>query len=238
MMLVPCLFQCGCVCFSSLSSFRECLRPFLRTLIVCLLPSSLLACVFASPRQSHCTFAWRVNPISDPTPTTTSERKTHPHTHNSPTMSSVNMRQRSKSSSRINHPPTWRSHHDVRVRRGGEKILEILRASLPHTTDGSSIESQAPFVSTAFVEMKPFLMVATIWTSRINFLAASLPRIPGLMVLCLFFGFAMSNTMIGPFLITQFGKESACNLSLLNFLLDSLSIKHCPQKQYTIPWFQ
>ena len=57
MMLGPCLFQCGCVCFSSLSSFRECLRPFLPTLIVCLLPPSLFACAFASHRQSHCTFA-------------------------------------------------------------------------------------------------------------------------------------------------------------------------------------
>ena len=65
----PCPFPCGCVCFSSISSFRECLRPFPPTLIVCLLPSSLLAsacllllllslaCVFASPLLSlSCVF--------------------------------------------------------------------------------------------------------------------------------------------------------------------------------------
>ena len=37
-------------------------------------------------------------------------------------------------------------------------------------------------------------------TLRVNFLAASLPRIPGHMVLCLFFGFAMSSTMSRSFL--------------------------------------
>ena len=37
-------------------------------------------------------------------------------------------------------------------------------------------------------------------TLRVNFLAASLARIPGYMVLFLFFGFAMSSTMTAPFL--------------------------------------
>ena len=37
-------------------------------------------------------------------------------------------------------------------------------------------------------------------TLRVNFLAASLPRIPGYMVLVLFFGFSMSSTMTAPFL--------------------------------------
>ena len=35
---------------------------------------------------------------------------------------------------------------------------------------------------------------------RVNFLAASLPRVPGYMVLFLFFGFAMSSTMTASFL--------------------------------------
>ena len=37
-------------------------------------------------------------------------------------------------------------------------------------------------------------------TLRVNFFAASLPRIPGYMVLFLFFGFAVSSTMTAPFL--------------------------------------
>ena len=36
-------------------------------------------------------------------------------------------------------------------------------------------------------------------TLRVNILAASLPRIPGYMVLLLFFGFAMSSTVTAPF---------------------------------------
>ena len=38
------------------------------------------------------------------------------------------------------------------------------------------------------------------FTLRVNFLAAPLPRIPGNMVLFLFFGFAVSSTMATPFL--------------------------------------
>ena len=38
------------------------------------------------------------------------------------------------------------------------------------------------------------------FTLRVNFLEASLPSIPGNMVLFLFFGFAMSSTMTAPFL--------------------------------------
>ena len=53
-----------------------------------------------------------------------------------------------------------------------------------------------------------------ILTWRIDFLAASLPCIPVLMELFLFFGLAMSNTM------TRF---LSSNRSLWNFLLDSLS---------------
>ena len=34
---------------------------------------------------------------------------------------------------------------------------------------------------------------------RVNFLAASLPRIPGSLVLFLFFGFAVSSTTTAPF---------------------------------------
>ena len=61
-------------------------------------------------------------------------------------------------------------------------------------------------------------------------------HIPSQMVLCLYFGLAVSSTMGSAFLdhVVR-DRERASNLSLLNFLLDSLSTKNCPQVQYTIP---
>ena len=47
---------------------------------------------------------------------------------------------------------------------------------------------------------KSIVTTCSMSTLRVNFLAASLPRIPGYVVLFLFFGFAMSNTMIASFL--------------------------------------
>ena len=54
-------------------------------------------------------------------------------------------------------------------------------------------------------------------TLRVNFLAASLPRIPGYMVLFLFFSFAVSSTMATPFLDHAARVERASSLSLLKF---------------------
>ena len=48
-------------------------------------------------------------------------------------------------------------------------------------------------------------------------------RVEGYMVLFLFFSFAVSSTWWRPFLVTKFGIKRASSLSLLNFLLDSLS---------------
>ena len=73
---------------------------------------------------------------------------------------------------------------------------------------------------------------------RVNSFAASLPRIPGNMVLFLFFGFAVSSTMTTPFLDSVVRDRVHPILVLCNFLLDSLSSKKCPQVQYTMPWFQ
>ena len=55
------------------------------------------------------------------------------------------------------------------------------------------------------------------------------------MVLFLFFGFAMSSTMTAPFLDHVVWDKKCISLSLLSFLLDSLSTKNCPQVQYTTP---
>ena len=49
-------------------------------------------------------------------------------------------------------------------------------------------------------EEEPIVNTCKMFTLRVNFLAASLPRIPGYMVLFLFFGFAMSSTMTASFL--------------------------------------
>ena len=52
---------------------------------------------------------------------------------------------------------------------------------------------------TGFYE-KSIVNTCKMFTLRVDFLPASLPRIPGHMVLFLFFGFAMSSTMIRSFL--------------------------------------
>ena len=50
------------------------------------------------------------------------------------------------------------------------------------------------------VSEKAIVNTCKISTLRVNFLAASLPRIPGFLILFLFFSFAVSNTMATPFL--------------------------------------
>ena len=51
-----------------------------------------------------------------------------------------------------------------------------------------------------WISEKSIVNICKMSTLRVNFLAASLPRIPGYMVLFLFFGFAVSSTMTTPFL--------------------------------------
>ena len=50
------------------------------------------------------------------------------------------------------------------------------------------------------ISQKSIVNTCKMFTLRVDFLTASLPRIPSLMVLILYFGFAMPNTMSGSFL--------------------------------------
>ena len=50
------------------------------------------------------------------------------------------------------------------------------------------------------VSEKTIVNTFVMFILRVNSFAASLPRIPGYMVLFLFFGFAVSSTMATPFL--------------------------------------
>ena len=65
----------------------------------------------------------------------------------------------------------------------------------------------------------------------VDFFAASVPRVAGDMVLFLCFSFAVPSTMESPLLDHVVRVVRAPSLSLLNFLLDSLSTKKCPQVQ-------
>ena len=51
-----------------------------------------------------------------------------------------------------------------------------------------------------WVSEKSIVNTCKVSTLRVNFLAASLPRIPSFLVLFMFFGFAMSSTMTASFL--------------------------------------
>ena len=51
-----------------------------------------------------------------------------------------------------------------------------------------------------WISEKSIVNTCKMSTLRVNFLAASPPRIPGCVVLFLFFGFAVSSTMTAPFL--------------------------------------
>ena len=51
-----------------------------------------------------------------------------------------------------------------------------------------------------WISEKSIVNTCKMFTLRVDFLTASLPRIPSSMVLFLFFGFAMSSTMTAPFL--------------------------------------
>ena len=82
------------------------------------------------------------------------------------------------------------------------------------------------------VSEKAIVNTFEMFTVRVNSFAASLPRIPCYMVLFLFFSFTVSSTKATPFLdhvVRDF--ERASSLILLDFLLDSLSTKNCPQVQ-------
>ena len=55
-------------------------------------------------------------------------------------------------------------------------------------------------ISIYWVSEKSIVKTFEMFTLRVNSFAASLPRIPGYMVLFLFFGFAVSSTMTTPLL--------------------------------------
>ena len=89
-----------------------------------------------------------------------------------------------------------------------------------------------------WISEKSIVNTCKMFTLRVDFLAASLPRIPGHMVLFLFFGLAMSSTMIRSFLYHVVRDRECIQSQFVKFYSDSLSTKICPQVQYTIPWFQ
>ena len=73
-------------------------------------------------------------------------------------------------------------------------------ASSSHSLHFCSVHPIASCYSRYWISETSIVNTCRTFTLRVNFLAASLPRIPGHMVLCLFFGLAMSSTMSKSFL--------------------------------------